>query len=86
MKGAGLRHNSDRSYIMEYGYADNTTYTTRIIIMQKTQISRDHGIQLCRKTQFREHMGWIHNATVVHRNFKADVFYPVKMQSLSYKI
>ena len=86
MKGSGLRHNTDRTYTMEYGYADNTTYATRNMVMQKTHISREHGIRLCRKTQFKEHMGWIHNATLVHRNFKARVISPVKMQSLSYRI
>ena len=70
---------------MEYGYADNTTYATRNMVMQQTQITREHGIRLYRKTQFREHMGWIHNATLVHRNFKVHVLSPVKMQSLSYK-
>lgn len=71
---------------MEYGYADKTTYATRNMVMQKTKISREHGITLCRKTLLREHMGWIHNATLVHRNFKAHVLSPFKMKGLSYKI
>lgn len=47
---------------MEYGYADNTTYATRNMATQKTQISREHGTRLRRKKQFGKHMGWIHNA------------------------
>jgi len=63
---------------MEYGYADKTTYATRNMVMQKTQISREHGIRLCRKTQLREHMGLIHNATLVHSNLKLMFFLQLK--------
>lgn len=60
---------------MEYGYADNTTYAARNIVMHKTQISRAHGIRLCRKHSLGNTWdGFI----MLLWNFKAHVLSPVK--------
>ena len=71
---------------MDYGYADNTTYAIRNMVMQKTQISREHGIRLCRKHSLGNTWDGFIILLWYTVTLKLMFFLQLKCASLSYKI